>query len=298
MARKAEGTNPTPIQTGVTRTAAQIKALRAQIDRLDLQIVKLINERAAIAADIGRSKMEQGEDIFSPAARKRSTRTSCRPTKRTRGRCLSTPCGRSSARSCPARAPAEGLQGGLPRAGVQLQPPRRRRALRPVGRVRAGGDHCRGLRGGGPGERRIRRRADRELHRRPGGRHPGHVPAHAPPGHRRRDPPAHPPQPGGQLRAPGHPPHLLQAAGAVAVPQLAGEERPPRPVEGRVEHRHRRRVGPARTRGRGRRQPAGGGALRTTHPLLADRGLPVQRDAPLPSSATTRRARPARTRRR
>lgn len=67
MARKAEGTNPTPIQTGVTRTAAQIKALRAQIDRLDLQIVKLINERAAIAADIGRSKMEQGEDIFSPA---------------------------------------------------------------------------------------------------------------------------------------------------------------------------------------------------------------------------------------
>src|SRR5262249_18934085 len=65
MARKGESNNmpgnPPP------RTAAQLKALRSQIDKLDVQIVKLVNERAAIAADIGRAKTEQGEDIFSPA---------------------------------------------------------------------------------------------------------------------------------------------------------------------------------------------------------------------------------------
>src|SRR5258708_3282070 len=67
MARKAEGGNPPANSTATTRTAAQLKALRAQIDRLDLQIVKLINERAAIAGEIGRAKLEQGEDIFAPA---------------------------------------------------------------------------------------------------------------------------------------------------------------------------------------------------------------------------------------
>jgi chorismate mutase/prephenate dehydratase len=68
MARKGEGTNTLPGATSTpTRTAAQLKSLRSQIDKLDLQIVKLINERAGIAADIGRAKLEQGEDIFSPA---------------------------------------------------------------------------------------------------------------------------------------------------------------------------------------------------------------------------------------
>ncbi|MGL4553379.1 MAG: prephenate dehydratase [Gemmataceae bacterium] len=45
----------------------QLKAMRAQIDKLDQAIVKTINERAAIAAEIGRAKREQGEDIFAPA---------------------------------------------------------------------------------------------------------------------------------------------------------------------------------------------------------------------------------------
>ena len=67
MARKAEGNNTTATITSATRTAAQLKALRTQIDKLDLQIVKLVNERAAIAGEIGRAKLEQGEDIFSPA---------------------------------------------------------------------------------------------------------------------------------------------------------------------------------------------------------------------------------------
>lgn len=65
MARKAEGN--TTNSTGVTRSAAQLKQLRSQIDKLDVELVKLINQRAAIAAEIGRAKTEQGEDIFSPA---------------------------------------------------------------------------------------------------------------------------------------------------------------------------------------------------------------------------------------
>jgi chorismate mutase/prephenate dehydratase len=67
MARKGEGNSTASGNTSVTRSAAQLKALRSQIDKLDLQIVKLVNERASIAGEIGRAKMEQGEDIFSPA---------------------------------------------------------------------------------------------------------------------------------------------------------------------------------------------------------------------------------------
>jgi chorismate mutase/prephenate dehydratase len=67
MARKAEGGNSPANTAGAARSAAQMKALRAQIDKLDVQIVKLINERAAIAGEIGRAKAEQGEDIFAPA---------------------------------------------------------------------------------------------------------------------------------------------------------------------------------------------------------------------------------------
>src|SRR5262245_16290244 len=66
MARKPEGGTST-VSTPPTRTAAQLKQLRGQIDKLDVQIVKLINERAAIAADIGRAKLDSGETIFSPA---------------------------------------------------------------------------------------------------------------------------------------------------------------------------------------------------------------------------------------
>src|SRR5947209_7980701 len=67
MARKADGGNSPPNSTAAPRTAAQLKALRAQIDKLDNQIVKLINERASIAGEIGRAKLEQGEDVFAPA---------------------------------------------------------------------------------------------------------------------------------------------------------------------------------------------------------------------------------------
>jgi len=42
--------------------------LRTQIDKLDLHILKLINERASLAAEIGRVKnADQGGEVFSPA---------------------------------------------------------------------------------------------------------------------------------------------------------------------------------------------------------------------------------------
>jgi chorismate mutase/prephenate dehydratase len=50
-----------------SRSAASIRHLRTQIDRLDLQILKLVNERASLAAEVGRVKNDQGSEIFSPA---------------------------------------------------------------------------------------------------------------------------------------------------------------------------------------------------------------------------------------
>jgi chorismate mutase / prephenate dehydratase len=67
MARKVEGNNTTPTNAPPARSAAQLKALRSQIDKLDVQLVKLINERASVAAEIGRAKHEHGEEVFAPA---------------------------------------------------------------------------------------------------------------------------------------------------------------------------------------------------------------------------------------
>lgn len=64
MARKLESENN---QQPSAKTLAAIKQLRTQIDRLDLQIIKLVNERAAMAAEIGKVKNDQGAEIFSPA---------------------------------------------------------------------------------------------------------------------------------------------------------------------------------------------------------------------------------------
>lgn len=47
--------------------ASSLSALRAKIDKLDLQILKLINERAELAVQIGKIKKDQAADIFSPA---------------------------------------------------------------------------------------------------------------------------------------------------------------------------------------------------------------------------------------
>jgi chorismate mutase/prephenate dehydratase len=49
------------------KAQSQLKALRAQIDKLDLQILKMVNERAGLAFEIGKLKEASGSDIFSPA---------------------------------------------------------------------------------------------------------------------------------------------------------------------------------------------------------------------------------------
>src|SRR5580692_11461105 len=67
MARKPEGNNTTG--TGVTgaRSTDSLRNLRTQIDKLDLQILKLVNDRASVAGKIGRIKNDQGDEVFSPA---------------------------------------------------------------------------------------------------------------------------------------------------------------------------------------------------------------------------------------
>lgn len=43
-----------------------IDELRSRIDALDTQLVKLLNDRAACALEIGRLKRAQGLDIYQP----------------------------------------------------------------------------------------------------------------------------------------------------------------------------------------------------------------------------------------
>jgi chorismate mutase/prephenate dehydratase len=62
MTRKAEAT-----VNSASRGNSQLRSLRAHIDKLDLQILKLLNERADLAAEAGRIKMEHGGEMFSSA---------------------------------------------------------------------------------------------------------------------------------------------------------------------------------------------------------------------------------------
>jgi chorismate mutase/prephenate dehydratase len=63
MTRKTESGNT----AASSRAQASLKSLRTQIDKLDLQILKLVNERAQHASEIGRIKTESSGEIFSPA---------------------------------------------------------------------------------------------------------------------------------------------------------------------------------------------------------------------------------------
>src|SRR5438093_3784012 len=57
MSRKSDsGPSPT-----------SLKALRIQIDKLDIHILDLLNKRAAVASRIGKVKADQGGEVFSAA---------------------------------------------------------------------------------------------------------------------------------------------------------------------------------------------------------------------------------------
>jgi chorismate mutase/prephenate dehydratase len=63
MARKTES-DSTAIST---KTATALKNLRSQIDKLDLQILDLVNKRASLTGDVAKLKNDQGNEIFSPS---------------------------------------------------------------------------------------------------------------------------------------------------------------------------------------------------------------------------------------
>src|SRR5437773_8747468 len=48
------------------KALAALKSLRSTIDKLDLQILKLANERARSASEIGKIKNDHGAEVFSP----------------------------------------------------------------------------------------------------------------------------------------------------------------------------------------------------------------------------------------
>src|ERR1700735_3401946 len=68
MAKKPEGNKVVPAASAPpARSVASLRELRTRIDKLDLEILRLVNERASVASEIGRIKTESGEEVFSPA---------------------------------------------------------------------------------------------------------------------------------------------------------------------------------------------------------------------------------------
>jgi chorismate mutase / prephenate dehydratase len=60
-------TSRKPDAISADKIAANLKVLRTQIDKFDLQILDLLNKRAGVAAQIGKVKNEQGGEVFSAA---------------------------------------------------------------------------------------------------------------------------------------------------------------------------------------------------------------------------------------
>jgi chorismate mutase/prephenate dehydratase len=64
MTRKSDNGSEQPSND---KASANLKALRTQIDKLDLQILDLLNKRAGIAGQIGKVKADTGGEVFSAA---------------------------------------------------------------------------------------------------------------------------------------------------------------------------------------------------------------------------------------
>lgn len=63
MSRKSDASQA----VSPARAQSILKSLRAQIDKLDLNILKLVNERAELALEVGKLKLDNGGEVFSPA---------------------------------------------------------------------------------------------------------------------------------------------------------------------------------------------------------------------------------------
>ncbi|AMV29142.1 Prephenate dehydratase [Gemmata sp. SH-PL17] len=64
MARSKSDSNS---NSAPDKGASNLAALRGQIDKLDLNILELLNKRASVAAQIGKVKEDQGGNVFSAA---------------------------------------------------------------------------------------------------------------------------------------------------------------------------------------------------------------------------------------
>src|SRR5262245_1236281 len=53
--------------TAASQKGPSIAGLRSQIDHIDQQLLKLINERARLASDIGKLKNRTGQAAYAPA---------------------------------------------------------------------------------------------------------------------------------------------------------------------------------------------------------------------------------------
>ena len=98
MAHKLES-GSAGTHTSAARAAASLRSLRSQIDKLDIQILKLVNERAGLAAEIGRIKNDNGEEVFSPAREEEVLQNVLEVNEKSRARSTRPRCGPSSARS-------------------------------------------------------------------------------------------------------------------------------------------------------------------------------------------------------
>jgi chorismate mutase/prephenate dehydratase len=67
MARKSEGSSSGGTNVTAARSGESLRGLRNQVDKLDVQLLKLLHERVGLAARIGRVKTDSGEEVFSPA---------------------------------------------------------------------------------------------------------------------------------------------------------------------------------------------------------------------------------------
>jgi chorismate mutase len=50
---------------------SKLEALRSQVDKLDIKIVNLLNERARIVRDIRKTKVEAGLSLYDPGREER-----------------------------------------------------------------------------------------------------------------------------------------------------------------------------------------------------------------------------------